>query len=116
LAPIPEKFEMETISDYSTKVSLGRSQASKHQPDGTGTYLKVEYRNATRSFCKNLEISLRRTIRVPDNGKPYELPPDMGGFPLYSVNKYKSRLPAEIANKGGVFIPIYRKYFLLRDQ
>src|SRR5690606_12307926 len=32
------------------------------------------------------DISFKRTIRVPDDDKTYELPPDLGNFPLTSKN------------------------------
>lgn len=57
----------------------------------------------------NLDISLRRTVRVPDNGDAYDLPPDCGPFPIYSVKDYKSQLPKHMAVKGGLFVPIYDK-------
>ncbi|KAL8641273.1 MAG: hypothetical protein Q9228_001892 [Teloschistes exilis] len=56
-----------------------------------------------------LTISFQRTIRVPDNGKTSNLPPSMGAFPLYSVADYKKTLPAEMALKGGVFLPMYQR-------
>jgi hypothetical protein len=59
---------------------------------------------------KSMVISLRRTIRVPDNGQVYELPPDMGAFPIYNIEQYESKLPANLAKKGGVFIPMYRTF------
>lgn len=55
-----------------------------------------------------LEISLRRTVRVPDNGSSYSLPPDLGAFPIYNVLDYQARLPSSLVKKGVTFIPIYR--------
>lgn len=57
---------------------------------------------------RTLDISLRRTIRVPDNKRTYELPPDLGEFPIYNVRDYSSKLPPSLVKKGGLFIPIYR--------
>ncbi|KAL2072051.1 hypothetical protein VTL71DRAFT_11394 [Oculimacula yallundae] len=57
----------------------------------------------------SLEISLRRTVRVPDNGSSYSLPPDCGPFPIYSVKDYEDKLPKNMAAKGGLFIPIYER-------
>jgi hypothetical protein len=54
------------------------------------------------------EMSFMRTVRVPDNGKTYKLPPGLGRFPLFNVEAFSSRLPPEIAKKGGIFFPIYR--------
>lgn len=58
---------------------------------------------------ESLKISFQRTIRVPDSDHNSELPPGMGIFPLYSVAKYKNNLPADMALKGGLFLPMYRK-------
>lgn len=72
---------------------------------GTGSKaIEVTYGDTDR-----LEISLRRTIRVPDNGVSYDLPPDCGPFPIYSVEHYRAGLPDSIVEKGGVFVPMYRK-------
>jgi hypothetical protein len=51
---------------------------------------------------QKLEMSLRRTIRAPDNGGVYELPPDMGAFPIYNIREYDSKLPLALVEKGGV--------------
>jgi hypothetical protein len=60
--------------------------------------------------CKDhLEITFHRTVRVPDNNNTYQLPPNLGDFPIYSVQDYKERLPNEMAAKDGLFFPIYRE-------
>lgn len=62
----------------------------------------------------SLQISFQRTIRIPDNDHHSALPPDMGPFPLYSVANFKNKVPADMALKGGLFLPMYRK--CLRHQ
>ena len=57
----------------------------------------------------DLRISFRRTIRVPDNDQTSLLPPDLGAYPLLSVQKYSKEIPVEMATKGGLFFPMYRK-------
>jgi hypothetical protein len=61
---------------------------------------------------ESLTISLRRTVRVPNNGIAYSLPPDLGAFPIYNVLKHIEKLPKHLVEKGGVFIPIYRSFML----
>ena len=56
-----------------------------------------------------LRISFHRTIRVPDNDQISLLPPDLGAYPLWSVQKYSTKMPVEMAAKGGLFFPMYRK-------
>ncbi|KAI1456079.1 hypothetical protein F4805DRAFT_468314 [Annulohypoxylon moriforme] len=67
-------------------------------PDVPGTYHE-----------QDLDISFRRTIRVPDNAGESKLPPDLGQFPLFKVRDYAHRLPPEMTAKGGVFMPMYQK-------
>jgi len=57
----------------------------------------------------DLDISFRRTVRVPDNQQISKLPPDLGKFPLFQVKDYASKMPAEMAAKGGLFMPMYGK-------
>ncbi|ETS85788.1 hypothetical protein PFICI_03813 [Pestalotiopsis fici W106-1] len=56
-----------------------------------------------------LELTLNRTIRVPDNRDTNMLPPSMGQFPLYRVQDYADRMPADMAAKGGLFFPMYQR-------
>ncbi|RYP73987.1 hypothetical protein DL771_003298 [Monosporascus sp. 5C6A] len=71
-----------------------------------GEWLKVENTNRR---CQYLHISFHRTIRVPDNTEASSLPPGLGCFPLYKVQDYASRLPSQLASKGGVFLPMHQK-------
>ncbi|KAH8674098.1 hypothetical protein BX600DRAFT_509296 [Xylariales sp. PMI_506] len=55
-----------------------------------------------------LSIDLNRTIRVPDNNDTNMLPPSMGRFPLFKVQDYAHRMPDDMAQKGGLFFPMYQ--------
>ncbi|GKU05510.1 integral membrane protein [Fusarium langsethiae] len=57
----------------------------------------------------DLEISFKRTVRVPDNKHANSLPPDMGEFPLFKVDDYAKNLPMNIAQKGGLLFPMYQR-------
>ncbi|KAK0101050.1 hypothetical protein ONS95_012962 [Cadophora gregata] len=56
-----------------------------------------------------MKITFKRTIRVPDDGTTYNLPPDLGNFPLYNIDHYKKTLSEAMALKGGCFMPIHRE-------
>lgn len=56
-----------------------------------------------------INITFKRTVRVADNNRANYLPPFLGNFPLYKVKDYTKKLPAAMAAKGGVFLPMYRK-------
>jgi hypothetical protein len=53
-------------------------------------------------------ISFMRTLRIPDDGKTYPLPPGLGSFPLQHVADYAQRIPANWSRHGGVMMPIYQ--------
>lgn len=53
-------------------------------------------------------VSFQRTLRIPDDGQTYPLPPGLGIFPIFAVAEYAERLPAEWA-RGDAFIPLYQR-------
>ncbi|KAG1727291.1 uncharacterized protein EDB91DRAFT_1253979 [Suillus paluster] len=57
----------------------------------------------------SLTISFQRTIRVPDTGKPNQLPPGLGSFPLYNVAEFSHVLPQDMVEKGGLFFAMYQR-------
>ena len=56
---------------------------------------------------KRLVISFQRTLRIPDDGRAYPLPPGLGCFPVFCAADYIERLPREWQND--FFIPMYRR-------
>ncbi len=61
------------------------------------------------SIGKYFNLSFQRTLRIPDDGKTYPLPPGLGRFPVRRVTDYQTRLPQKIVEIGGVFLPIYQR-------
>ncbi|RAL64768.1 hypothetical protein DID88_001799 [Monilinia fructigena] len=89
---------------------LSAKLEGKHNgEDGAKSEIRLTYKSFCSTETEVLCISLRRTIRVPDNGMTYGLPPDLGPFPIYSVNKYMNNLPEIMVAKGGVFVPIHQR-------
>lgn len=64
--------------------------------------------NAIR-LGKHASVRFQRTLRIPDDGKDYPLPPGLGSFPLRRVEEYRSRVPTSWTEKGGFFIPMYQR-------
>jgi hypothetical protein len=60
-------------------------------------------------FDAHFVVSFQRTLRVPDDGRRYPLPPGLGTLPIFSVEQYAERLPAEWRKRGGIFIPMYQR-------
>jgi hypothetical protein len=54
------------------------------------------------------EINFQRTLRIPDNGKHYPLPPGLGSFSLKHLEDYADRIPAAWSERGGVMMPLYQ--------
>jgi hypothetical protein len=55
-----------------------------------------------------LEINFLRTLRVPDDGKTYPLPPGLGNFPLRHVDDFVGAVPKKWIEHGGVMFPMYQ--------
>lgn len=53
-------------------------------------------------------IEFQRTLRLPDNGKTYPLPPGLGRFPLRHVDDYENDVPPRWLERGGVLMPMYQ--------
>jgi hypothetical protein len=55
-----------------------------------------------------LRIQLQRTLRIPDDGRDYPLPPGLGAFPLRHVDDFAERVPESWIRHGGVMLPMYQ--------
>ena len=71
--------------------------------------LKVTVAEDRLRFGSQLGISFQRTLRIPDDGREYPLPPGLGAFPLRRVADHAARVPAAWRERGGVFLPMYQR-------
>jgi hypothetical protein len=55
-----------------------------------------------------LEIEFQRTLRIPDDGRDYPLPPGLGNFPLAHVDDHAEGVPPTWLTQGGVMLPMYQ--------
>lgn len=55
-----------------------------------------------------LAIHCQRTLRIPDDGRTYPLPPGLGQFPLRHVDDHAARVPPAWLEHGGVMLPMYQ--------
>lgn len=55
-----------------------------------------------------LSIEFQRTLRIPDDGKTYSLPPGLGEFPLEHVDDHAANVPSRWLQRGGVMLPMYQ--------
>ncbi len=71
--------------------------------------LKVTIDRNRVDIGERFTVSFQRTLRIPDDGKIYPLPPGLGAFPIHSVEDYMDRVPKKWREHGGVFIPMYQR-------
>lgn len=81
---------------------------------GPSRTLRVKVENNRLVFLHEpsntgLTVTFQRTLRIPDDGKSYPLPPGMGAFPLRRVLDYKDRVPASWVKTSGIFLPMYQR-------
>ncbi|MEM7312111.1 MAG: hypothetical protein AAF497_03060 [Planctomycetota bacterium] len=55
-----------------------------------------------------LRITFQRTLRIPDDGRTYPLPPGLGEFPLRHIDDFEQTVPASWLSRGGVIMPMYQ--------
>jgi hypothetical protein len=54
-------------------------------------------------------VRFHRTLRIPDDGRAYPLPPGLGTFPIVPVADHAARVPRRWRDAGGVFLPMYQR-------
>ena len=53
-------------------------------------------------------VNFQRTLRLPDDGRTYPLPPGIGRVPLRHVDDFANRVPEAWRARGGVFLPMHQ--------
>ena len=59
-------------------------------------------------FGDRFFVSFQRTLRIPEDGQTYPLPPAMGEFPVYEVESLVPRLSVGRRDLGDFLIPMYQ--------
>jgi hypothetical protein len=54
-------------------------------------------------------IILHRTLRIPDDGNTYALPPSMGSFPIYRASDFLGKVPSNWKTENSYFFPMYQR-------
>jgi len=55
-----------------------------------------------------LTIDFQRTLRIPDDGRDYPLPPGLGSFPLRHIDDHAPSVPGNWLKRGGVLLPMWQ--------
>ena len=65
--------------------------------------------NNTIHVGERFSFALQRTLRLPDDGKTYPLPPGLDKFPVLRVSDYEDKVPQRWRELGGFFVPLYQR-------
>jgi hypothetical protein len=71
--------------------------------------LDVKIKNDTIHIGRHFSVKFQRTLRIPDDGNTYPLPPGLDEFPVFRIEDYEQRVPVGWKEHGGVFIPMYQR-------
>jgi hypothetical protein len=72
----------------------------------TGDGLEFSFPKVHKSAT--LTIGFQRTLRIPDDGNDYPLPPGLGRFPLRHVEDFDSKVPQRWIEQGGILFPMHQ--------
>jgi hypothetical protein len=71
--------------------------------------MQVEITDQSLEFDGQLAISFQRTLRVPDDGSVYPLPPTFGPFPIYRARQASALIPPTWRGENAVLVPVYER-------
>ncbi len=69
---------------------------------------RLEFRFPEVHADARCSIAFQRTLRIPDDGRDYPLPPGLGAFPLRHLDDFAKRLPGPWRERGGVIAPMHQ--------
>ena len=84
-----------------------RDHVSRYSKDGLVRRFKELVKRQTKGAYRTA-ISFQRTLRLPDDGETYPLPPGLGEFPLVPVKTLGKQAPKAWRKDGGVVMPMYQ--------
>ncbi len=105
------------------RINLGRPIPHLNAHECLYVHQGTEENALTVSFKRtirvvSLPVTLRQRLELtfgqPDDDTTYQLPPNLGNFPLYNVAHYKETLPESMMLKGGCFMPVHGTPFTFK--
>jgi len=104
---------VEYWNEFLDAAKMVEEQKNAEQTEGEVQYdgqLKAQLKGTTL-VIGDARIQFQRTLRIPDDGKTYPLPPSLGQFPCVKVQDYEDRdgLPAAWKRRKGAIIPMWQK-------
>lgn len=66
------------------------------------------FRFPTVHKAAEVRIAFQRTLRIPDDGRDWSLPPGLGSLPLRHLDDFAAKVPADWQRRGGVLLPMWQ--------
>jgi hypothetical protein len=88
--------------------SISGSERAKIEARGRAM-LHVGFEGTGVRIGERFVLTFQRTLRLPDDGREYPLPPGLGEFPIRRVEDFADRVPESWRGQGGVFFPMYQR-------
>jgi len=101
--PLRAELEARTRAWLDAKLAAATESQKAHLA-GPRDELDEEFLSLLPEF--DAKVSFQRTLRIPDDGKDYALPPGLGHFPLRHVDDFP-RVPDAWKKRGGVMMPMH---------
>ncbi len=102
-------FLRQDLPDGGENVTPPIREQEEPPPRGDRVRRPVELRDNTLIFTERFSLNFQRTLRIPDDGGTYPLPPGLGAFPIYRVRDYADQVPQGWDHANGYFIPMYQR-------
>ena len=77
--------------------------------------LPLAIRNDQLLVGRHTRLSFNRTLRIPEDGREYDLPAGFGRLPILRVEDYADRVPEKWLAQGGFIIPLYQREALFLE-
>lgn len=88
---------------------IGRLVESVANSESAPRRLPVVLEGDRIRIGRHFTVRFRRTLRIPEDGKGYPLPPGFKAFPICKVEDYADKVPAHWLEEGGFFIPMHQR-------
>ncbi len=71
--------------------------------------LDVRIQDDAVHIGRRLMVAFNRTLRLPDDGRDYPLPPGLGRLPIVRAADHADRAPASWVGEGDLIVPMYQR-------
>ncbi|MFZ1729676.1 MAG: hypothetical protein WBQ23_08050 [Bacteroidota bacterium] len=102
-------FLQQDLGEGEAYLNAGKREQEDPPPHRDRVRQPVELRDNTLIFSDRFSLRFQRTLRIPDDGGTYPLPPGLGAFPVYRVRDYADHVPEGWDQENGYFIPMYQR-------